>query len=110
VNIFTKDVTLIRLKRNSGILLMCIGLILLLAACTASASVEAPAELLPLALAQDPAATEEVQTEVEETSTMEVAPTEAPVDECLVCHLDKQRLIDTAEPEVVVASENEGEG
>ena len=32
------------------------------------------------------------------------------VDYCLDCHTDKQRLIDTAKPEEVVISENEGEG
>jgi hypothetical protein len=32
------------------------------------------------------------------------------VDECLRCHTDKEMLIDTAKPEEVVISENEGEG
>ena len=31
-------------------------------------------------------------------------------DHCLECHTDKERLIDTAKPEEVVVSENEGEG
>ncbi len=33
-----------------------------------------------------------------------------PVDECVVCHADKQSLIDTAKPIEPVESENEGEG
>jgi len=37
-------------------------------------------------------------------------PTPEVVDECLNCHIDKQRLIDTAKPEEEVVSENEGEG
>lgn len=89
---------------------MCVGLILLLAACTATASLETTGEL-PVALEQVPTSTAEMQPTLEATSMTELAtPTEAPIDECLECHLDKQRLIDTAEPEVVVESESEGEG
>ena len=34
----------------------------------------------------------------------------APVNECLNCHTDKQKLIDTAKPEVVVEKESSGAG
>lgn len=34
----------------------------------------------------------------------------AAVDSCLECHTDKDRLIDTADPEEEVITENEGEG
>ncbi len=52
---------------------------------------------------------------VEPTATSEVVlleptPTEVPADECLNCHTDKQRLIDTAKPEEEVVSESSGEG
>jgi hypothetical protein len=37
--------------------------------------------------------------------------TDAPaVDYCLECHTDKEQLIDTAKPEVVLESESEGVG
>ena len=45
-------------------------------------------------------------------SPTEISATETPqaVDECLACHIDQQRLIDTADPEEEVISENEGAG
>lgn len=43
-----------------------------------------------------------------EMAVVESEPEE--VDQCLVCHTDKQSLIDTADPVVVVESEDSGEG
>lgn len=56
---------------------------------------------------------EQVATEiesVEEPTEVPPLPTPEMVDNCLVCHLDKQRLIFTAKPEVELESENDGEG
>lgn len=37
-------------------------------------------------------------------------PTQDEVDQCLVCHTDKDALVSSAKVEEAVASENEGEG
>jgi hypothetical protein len=47
---------------------------------------------------------------VDPASTNEMVSEDVVVSECLVCHIDKQMLIDTAKPEEEVESENEGEG
>ncbi|MCB9419636.1 MAG: hypothetical protein H6667_07520 [Ardenticatenaceae bacterium] len=50
------------------------------------------------------------EVDVAEVVAEETAVTEAPTDECLACHIDKEMLIATAAPEEEVISENEGEG
>lgn len=74
--------------------------VFMLAACstTAPATNEAPEELI-----QEP---------TETTAPTLALPTDIPeaVSECVSCHTDKDRLIDTAKPEEEVESENEGAG
>ncbi|MCB8976002.1 MAG: hypothetical protein H6657_01065 [Ardenticatenaceae bacterium] len=54
----------------------------------------------------------EMVTAVSPTLEPTLIPTEepAPVDNCLDCHTNKDLLIQTADPEEEVISENEGEG
>lgn len=57
--------------------------------------------------------TEEATELTDDTPVDEVADSSSgdiPDDECLNCHMDKQRLIDTAKPEEEVVSESSGEG
>jgi len=76
-------------KKNSiGIL---ITAALFIAACV-SAKAESPATM-------------ETSAETESASTIQPE-----ADECLSCHADKQRLIDTAKPVEVTESESKGVG
>ena len=55
----------------------------------------------------------QVTTAIPEISMQEinVEPTSfVQANECLACHTEKQKLIDTAKPEVVVVKESEGTG
>lgn len=117
-------------------LCLAIGLILLLAACGPSTGPEPTA--IPIAELVSPTETQaepmvqpepdamaeaEDVDEVEDAEAAETAeesdemedPAEAesaaaPVADCVACHTDKDRLIDTAEPVVEMVSENEGSG
>ena len=55
-------------------------------------------------------AAEETPSESETVEEVPAAMSPDVSEQCLDCHTDKQRLIDTAAPEVAVESENEGEG
>ena len=61
-----------------------------------------------------PTAEKILPTATSEAEAVESTPVNAqedePTDECLECHTDKQRLIDTAKPEEEVVSESSGEG
>ena len=91
---------------NNNIFRICIVSLLIAAVAAACQPEEEPA---PIAAAVSP----QVQlTDIPTQTPTEVAPTETAeiVDQCLLCHADQQRLIDTADPVVEVVSENEGAG
>ena len=74
-----------------------------------------PAEDAVPQAGQEIAAVDVVEVELAEPTavpTMEAtaSPALLPVDYCLDCHINKDMLIDTADPEEEVISENEGEG
>lgn len=92
VNYITKEV-LVKILR---ILTLTLGLALTLWACantpTPAAQTDVPAD------AANP------------TEVAAIEPTALGPDECLACHTDKQRLIDTAEPIMAAESESKGVG
>lgn len=82
---------------------------LVLIGCGDDTSVEQLAEAViaePVAALEEEAVLEESEVETAVTITDTVIIT----DECLACHIDKELLIDTADPIEEVVSENEGEG
>lgn len=91
--------------RQSGRLWWGLGVVLLLAACNSPAVVGTDGEVLAPMVVGEPTQTPDG---IEVTEIAAAAP--PIVNECLTCHLDKQRLIDTAAPQVAAASESSGEG
>ena len=88
-----------------------LALSLVLTGCGDDAGGEAAVEQLAEAIIAEPVAAMEEEAVVEEdTVETAVSPTEETIDECLSCHIDKEMLIDTADPIAEVISENEGEG
>lgn len=73
--------------------------------CSGAPAAEGPIAMQPANL--EPTAV--IPTPTEETAVLPTA-TPEPVDECLICHVNKDELIQTADPVEEVISENEGEG
>lgn len=87
-------------------LLLVLATAVLFSSCNSSAE---PESVVAMQTGLEPTAV--IPTPTEETA---VAPaTDAaplPTDECLLCHINKNELIRTADPVEEVVSENEGEG
>lgn len=92
MNYITKEV-LVKILRY---ILLTFGLALFLWACANSSE-----SVTPFPIQTEAAA---------ETGSPVASPTGSGPDECLACHVDKQRLIDTAKPVVAAESESKGVG
>ncbi len=82
-----------------------------LAGCSPDDKVDA-GQVVAEAVELEPAAVDAAATEEATSTPVVLIPTVEPLepDSCTDCHTDKDLLIDTAEPEREVISENEGEG
>jgi hypothetical protein len=74
------------------------------------AAVEVQATETAAAVVDETAVKEALVEETATSTSLSAGVTEEPTDECLACHIDKEMLIATADPEEEVISENEGEG
>jgi hypothetical protein len=82
-----------------------------LAGCSPDGTVDA-GQPVAEAVELEPAAVDAAPTEEATGTPIALVPTVEPLepDTCTDCHTDKDLLIDTADPEEEVISENEGEG
>jgi len=78
--------------------------------CGPDAAPEEDEREAPAALGVEVAMAEEIEATAVPTSTPAVITETVAVDYCLDCHVNKEMLIDTADPEEEVISENEGAG
>jgi len=100
------------LKTNLSIFIL-LTLALLLTALIGCGPEVAPEEEeveAPTSFGVEVAMAEEVEVTAVPTSTPAAITETMAVDYCLDCHTNKEMLIDTADPEEEVISENEGEG
>ncbi len=85
-------------------------LIFLMAGCTVNNTSEVVDARSEVVGGVEIALAEELPTAAVQTAVSVVMTETMPADNCLDCHTNKEMLIDTAEPEVEVLSESEGEG
>ncbi len=76
---------------------------LLLTACGVNASLQPAEQAFPAGQQGEP-------TPTALQAALAVEPTPVPVDECVACHVDQQRLTDTAKPEEAGEFESKGVG
>jgi hypothetical protein len=91
------------------LLILVITMAFLLVGCGNEEAGSEAVAVLPTAVVEPtalPATPTKEETAVPPTAEAELPPP----DECLICHIDKEMLIQTADPIVEVISENEGEG
>lgn len=96
--------------RNLMVIVGLAMVVLLLLGCQAQEATDSGAAGEDVALALEPTAVLPTLTPAAAEETITPTATAAEIDECLACHIDKDLLIKTAEPEEEVINENEGEG
>jgi hypothetical protein len=114
-------------NKQRNLLALFVAGLLICAGCTTAAPTELPLSGTPVHAETDAPPTEDITPTLAEPSQTpagaeggqegtaeEQLPAETPQeiveDACLRCHSDRQMLIDTAFPEDILVSENEGEG
>ncbi len=98
------------LKTNLSIFIVSTLALLLTALIGCGPEVSPEAVEAPASFGVEVVMAEEVEVTAVPTMSPAVITETVAVDYCLDCHTDKEMLIDTAEPEEEVISENEGEG
>lgn len=102
--------TQLRAKLSIIVLLSLALLMLLLLGCGGTGTTEDEVVSVSTPSSVEIALVDEVLPTAIPTMAAAVITDTIPVDYCFDCHVDKEMLIDTADPEEEVISENEGEG
>ena len=108
--------------RDTKLIIFLVLVMFLFASCSGASKTTAPLEpevtedVLPTETEDEEIQSPTIEPTKPEPTPTEVEPTveptsmEVPTGECLDCHMDKDRLIDTAKPEEEVVNESSGEG